>query len=374
MTAQWFKPDFVFDGQNIRADLAVRVADDRVVEVSADAVDAVTIEGLLTPGFVDLQVNGGGGVLLNNTTTADGMAHIAAAHRRFGTVAVLPTVITDHPDVLAQAAAAAIAAKGRQGILGLHIEGPHISMAKRGTHRADAIRPLDQDTINIVADLRKADVAVMITLAPEAAAPDQISRLAQTGAIVSLGHTDASAEQIEAAIAAGARCGTHLFNAMSQMTSRAPGAVGAILNAGIAFGLICDGVHVDDRMVRLALRACAAGSAPFVVSDAMATVGGNAHFTLYGQTIHLSQGRLVNAEGNLAGAHITQAEAVKRLVDHVGIPLSDALHMAITTPAAVIGKSDLAQLPGRSTDDVLLLNADHRVAGTLAMCLGPSNG
>jgi N-acetylglucosamine-6-phosphate deacetylase len=370
----WFKPDLLFDGQDIVADVSVRIANGRVAEVSTDALAAVHLPGLLTPGFVDLQVNGGGGILLNTTPTADGMTQIAAAHRRFGTVAILPTVITDHPDVLVHAAAAAIAAKDREGILGLHIEGPHISVARRGTHRADCIRPLDDHTLSIVSDLRRAGIAVMITLAPEAATPAQIGKLADMGAIVSLGHTDASAEEIERAVAAGARCGTHLFNAMSPMTSRAPGAVGAILNTGIAFGMICDGFHVDDRMVRLALRACAPGSAPFVVSDAMATVGGAPAFTLYGQTIQLSEGRLVNAEGNLAGAHITQAQGVKRLVDHVGIPLADALRMAIITPATLIGQPHLGRVLDRSTHDLLLLKSDHTVAGTLANCLAPSNG
>ncbi|HEV8033739.1 N-acetylglucosamine-6-phosphate deacetylase [Yoonia sp.] len=372
MTDGWFKPDRVFDGQDIVYDMAVHVADGFIVETSRAPVPATALSGLLTPGFVDLQVNGGGGVLLNNTPTADGMARIAAAHRRFGTVAILPTVITDHPDVLAQAAAAAIAAKENPDILGLHIEGPHISDAKRGTHRAECIRPLDQDTLTIVSDLRKAGVAVMITLAPEAATPAQITALSEMGAIVSLGHTDATAEEIEVAIKAGARCGTHLFNAMSPMTSRAPGAVGAILNAGIAFGMICDGAHVDDRMFRLALRACAAGSAPFLVSDAMATVGGETQFTLYGRTIRLQEGRLVNAEGNLAGAHITQAEGMRRLVLHAGIPLSDALRMVVTTPATLIGQPRLAHVLGRSSDDLLLLDAASKVLGTMTQSLAPS--
>ncbi|KQI71505.1 N-acetylglucosamine-6-phosphate deacetylase [Loktanella sp. 5RATIMAR09] len=373
MTEGWFKPDRVFDGQDISDDMAVRVADGMIVETSRAPVPATAVSGLLTPGFVDLQVNGGGSVLLNNTPTAEGMAQIAAAHRRFGTVAILPTVITDDPAVLAQAAAAAIAARDNPDILGLHIEGPHISAAKRGTHRAAFIRPLDQVTLTIVSDLRKAGVAVMITLAPEAATLAQIASLAETGAIVSLGHTDATAEQVEAAIKAGARCATHLFNAMSPMTSRAPGAVGAILNAGIAFGMICDGVHVDDRMLRLALRACAAGSAPFLVSDAMATVGGETQFTLYDQTIRLKEGRLVNAEGNLAGAHLTQAEGMSRMVHQVRLALPDALRMVVTTPATLIGQPRLAHVSERSTDDLMLLDTANKVLGTMTQSLARSN-
>jgi len=244
-------------------------------------------------------VNGGGGVLLNTTPTRGGMADIAAAHRRFGTVAVMPTVITDQPEVLERAVEAAIAAKGDDGIIGLHIEGPHISIARRGTHSAKYIRPMDDRTLAAVARMRDHGIAAMMTVAPEAITPEQIATLRQMGAVVALGHTDCTAEDVEAAIGAGARCATHLFNAMSPMTSRAPGAVGAVINSNLWAGIICDGHHVDDRMIGMALRARPDDDLMFLVSDAMATVGGPAQFDLYGETVSLDGGRLVNAEGNL---------------------------------------------------------------------------
>ncbi len=356
MTDQWIAPETIFDGRSVLTGQAIRVQDGKVVDLAPAPSGALPIKGCVTPGFVDLQVNGGGGVMVNTTPTAAGLRAIATAHRHFGTVAMLPTVITDTPQVLERAAEAAIAAKGQDEIVGLHIEGPHIAVSRRGTHRAADIRDLDTHTLEIVARLRQHHVVVLMTLAPEAATLTQIAQLARMGVIVSIGHTDASADAVDGAIAAGARCATHLFNAMSPMISRAPGAVGAIINSGVPAGLICDGHHVDDRMISLALRARPAADLMFLVSDAMATVGGAPEFHLYGQSIALRAGRLVNAEGNLAGAHFTQRDGVRRLVENIGVPLEQALRMAVTVPAAVVGQDHLAQIVGRKTSDVLVLS------------------
>jgi N-acetylglucosamine-6-phosphate deacetylase len=361
----WVEPDYLFDGQEIVQGQAVRIFNGRITEIAEASDTAQRIKGCLTPGFVDLQVNGGGGVMLNTLPTRGGMVDIAAAHRTFGTVAVMPTVITDQPNVLDKTADAAIAAKGEDGIIGLHIEGPHISIARRGTHNANHIRPMDERTMNVVGRLRRHGIAVMITVAPEVTTHDQIAALAQTGAVVSVGHTDATCEDIEAAIAAGATCATHLFNAMSPMVGRAPGAVGAIINSHVWSGIICDGFHVDDRMIKLALQARPDDDLMFLVSDAMATVGGPKQFDLYGQNVRLEKGRLINAEGNLAGAHVTQAEGVARLVNEVGLSKAQALRMAITVPARIVGQANLAQMIGRPVRDVLVLSDDLRLAGTL---------
>jgi len=369
MTDCWVAPESLFDGQDIVYGQAVRIVDGRIGEIAKTPDSAVRIKGCLTPGFVDLQVNGGGGVMLNTTPTRGGMADIAAAHRIFGTVAVMPTVITDHWAVLDQAVEAAIAAKGDDGIIGLHIEGPHISVARRGTHNAIHVRPMDDRTLNVVEALRCHDIAVMITIAPEAITHDQIAALVRMGAVVSIGHTDATCEDTEAAISAGASCATHLFNAMSPMVGREPGAVGAVINSHVWSGIICDGFHVDDRMIKLALRARPDDDLMFLVSDAMATVGGPALFDLYGQNIHLENGRLINAEGHFAGAHVTQAEGVARLVHEIDVPLAQALRMAITVPALVVGQANLAQVIGRLVRDVLLLSDDLKVDGTLGQTL-----
>lgn len=371
MTEHWICPDRMFDGTEVVSGVSLRIQDGKITALSTDAQNGTRVPGCLSPGFVDLQVNGGGGVLLNAAPTRATMAKIAAAHRKFGTVAILPTVITDQPDVLDQAADAILAAMGDTGIIGLHIEGPHISLARRGTHEATFVRPMDDRTIAVVARLRAADVPVMITLAPEAATTAQIATLADLGAVVSIGHTDGTAEQIEDAIAAGASCGTHLFNAMSTMQSRAPGAIGAILNAGVHFGIICDGHHVDYRMIQLALRAAAKPDCAFLVSDAMATIGGADHFDLYGRPVHLKDGRLINTEGNLAGAHVTQAEGVQRLVTHVGVSLDKALRMAVTIPAKLMGQPRLSEVVNRDVSDLIVLSDDLSVSDLAGHLAGP---
>lgn len=372
MKDTWIAPAQLFDGHRLLTGHAIRISDGLVTEVAPAPRSAPALKGCLTPGFVDLQVNGGGGVMLNTTPTRDEMASIAAAHRQFGTVAVMPTLITDAPEILDRAAEAAIAARNDRGVVGLHIEGPHISVARRGTHDLRFIRDLDERTMDVVARLRRSDVTVMITVAPEAASPSQIAALSGLGAIVSIGHTDADAEMLEAAIAAGAQCATHLFNAMSPMTGRAPGAVGAVLNSSLRSGIICDGHHVDDRMIALALRARPAPDLMFLVSDAMATVGGPDHFALYDRNVHLEDGRLVNAEGSLAGAHVTQAMGVARLVGHVGISLENALRMAITTPAQVIGQSNLSSIIGQDIHNLVVLSEDLAKARLFADSTSPT--
>jgi len=366
----WLCPDLVFDGQALQAGLAVGIAGDVVTGLRpASEVQAHRVAGVITPGYVDLQVNGGGGVLLNNHATPEAMAVIAAALRRFGTVAILPTVITDAPEVLAQAVDAVLAAKAMPGILGLHVEGPHISLARRGTHAAEFVRPLDDVTMAHVKRLRDAGVAVMITLAPEAVQRGQVAQLVALGAIVSIGHSDATEADVQAMLAEGASCFTHLFNAMSPMQGRAPGVTGAAINSTAACGFICDGHHVADAMLGLAIRARPQPDRMFLVSDCMSTVGGADSFVLYGQDIQVQGGRLVNAEGSLAGAHVTMAESVARLITVLGIAPEQALRMAISVPAAVIGAQALAQIIGRRAEDLLVLGADWLPVATCAEVL-----
>ncbi|MFM2356390.1 MAG: hypothetical protein RLZZ528_2126 [Pseudomonadota bacterium] len=363
----WIRPDRAFDGQGLRTDVAVAIADGVITAIGTppDGAAVEPLAGTLTPGYLDLQVNGGGGVLLNTDPTAEGMETIAAAHRRFGTVGILPTLITDAPEVLDFATEAALQAWGRKGILGLHVEGPHISVQRRGTHAERFIRPLDARTFNCVARLRAAGVPVMITLAPEAVAPGQIAALARMGAVVSIGHSDASADMVRGALDEGASCFTHLFNAMSPLLHRSPGVVGAALNSRAHAGIICDGIHVADELVGLAIRARPEPDRMFLVSDAMPTVGGPDRFRLYDMDLHLEGGRLVNDEGSLAGAHVTMAESVARLVNVVGVDPALALRMATSIPAAVIGLPDKGQIVGRPMDEVLVLGADMSVTGTL---------
>jgi N-acetylglucosamine-6-phosphate deacetylase len=371
MDSGWIIPDGLFDGGRLHRQKAVCITNGHVNALcdlaSLPAQEPQrAVRGVLIPGFVDLQVNGGGGVLFNSSPDLTGLVSIAAAHRRFGTVALMPTVITDAPEVLAKAAKAVIAMRDLTGAAGLHIEGPHIALARRGTHAATHVRPFDDSTLRIVQDLRKSGVSVMMTLAPETVAIDRIKALLALGVRVSLGHSDATADQAGAAFAAGAQAVTHLFNAMSQMQGRAAGLAGAAINSDAYVSVICDGVHVADEMVALACRARPVAGRMILVSDAMPTVGGPDHFTLYGQDIRLQDGRLINAEGNLAGAHASMLWGVQRLVGPVGLPLEQALQMAITAPAALIGAAHLGGVTGRSVHDLFVLDdalALHPLSG-----------
>ena len=359
----WLLPDRLFDGQFLQGGIALKVTQGIVqaLQPVADLPPTAPlhrIAGVLTPGYLDLQVNGGGGVQFNNDPSPHTLHVMKTALHRLGTTGIMPTVITDAPHVLEAAVTAAIATAGTPGLLGLHIEGPHIAPARRGTHAAQFIRPMDASTFTHVERLRAANIAVMITLAPEAVCPSQVRALVALGAIVSIGHSDATAAQVEALLAEGAQCFTHLFNAMSPMLNRAPGVTGAAINSQAWCGFICDGHHVADDMLALAIRARPLPDRMFLVSDCMATVGGGDSFALYGQDIRLIDGRLVNAEGSLAGAHITMAQSVARLITRLQIDPAQALAMATSVPAALIGQPALGQLIGRALGDLLLLGPD----------------
>jgi len=368
MHTDWLLPDLVFDGESLCEHKALRVKDNAiegVYDASSAPEGARRISGILSPGFIDLQVNGGGGVLFNAAPTPKGISAIIAAHRKFGTTGLLPTVITDASDVMEKAVNAVLAADGLAGMLGIHIEGPHISVSRRGTHAECFVRPMDKSTMLQVERLRNADIAVMITLAPEAATVDQIAYLASLGAVVSIGHSDASSDDTKRAIEAGAKCATHLFNAMSPMLNRAPGVTGAVINSNIAAGMIVDGIHVSDEMIGLAMRARPVKDKMFLVSDAMPTVGGPDKFNLYGVDVHLENGRIVNDEGSLAGAHLTLAKGVHRLANVVGIDRTQTLRAAITVPSNLIGCTERAKIVGMPLNDLICLDADLQFTGFL---------
>lgn len=357
----WVSADQVFDGRDLLSDCAVQFSGDKVTAIkSMSDIPTSQVDrhhaGLLTPGFFDIQVNGGGGVLLNSTPTRDGIAKIIAAHRTYGTVAMLPTVITDGPEVLEKAVDAALEARDLVGFAGLHIEGPHISTSRRGTHAAQHIRPFDANTLTLVRRLHDGGVPALITLAPEAATTSDIATLRDVGAVVSIGHSDVTASEASRYVAAGATCFTHLFNAMSPMLNRAPGVTGAAIASDAWCSIIADGIHVDPTMIMLAARARPLADRMIAVSDAMSTVGGPAQFDLYGQSIRLDGGRLVNAEGSLAGAHLSLHEALQNLVSY-GMTLETALRMCRTNSYALMGLQTQSRLVGLDACDVVLLDA-----------------
>ncbi|MFZ1726269.1 MAG: N-acetylglucosamine-6-phosphate deacetylase [Albidovulum sp.] len=336
----------IFDGRSLMP--GSLLIDDGLVSAivapgtQVQASNTVTLNGgILAPGFVDLQVNGGGGVMLNDRPAVETLATMAKAHARLGTLTFLPTLITDSADHIRNAVDAvekAVAMK-MPGVAGLHLEGPHLSLARKGAHDATLIRDMSDNDVNFLVVAAKRLPCLMVTLAPESVRPDQISRLCGAGIIVSLGHSDASFETCMAAFAAGATMTTHLFNAMSPFGSRDPGLVGASLhNGGCSAGLIADGIHVHPVAISAALRAKNGPGQIFLVTDAMACAGTVlSEFALNGRTIRRVAGRLVLADGTLAGADLDMAQAVRVMVRDVGISVDRALAMATSVPARIPG-------------------------------------
>ena len=316
--------------------------------------------GLLTAGFVDIQVNGGGGVMLNDQTDSEAMDRIARAHRRFGTTTLLPTLITDTPERTARAISAAQSAvsSGIAGVGGLHLEGPHLSLARRGAHDPSLIRPMTDADLEILTAAAQSLPSLYLTVAPESVSVSQIQALSDAGAVVSLGHTDCDAKTARAAFDAGATAATHLFNAMSQLGNREPGLVGAVLDDGRVWSaFIADGIHVDPTSLSVALRSKKGPARLFLVTDAMSTIGTDLKsFELNGREIRREKGRLTLADGTLAGADLDMISAVRFSAHTLGLGVDEALRMAALYPAQMLGRSDLGALTEGARADVLWLD------------------
>jgi N-acetylglucosamine-6-phosphate deacetylase len=313
----------------------------RVVPASEAPPGARYLAGDLLPGFIDLQVNGGGGVLFNDQPTVEGVATIARAHRRFGTTGLLPTLISDDLEVIARAIAAvdAAIAQGLPGILGIHIEGPFLNPAKKGIHDASKFRILDEAAVDLLASARHG--RTLVTLAPELAPPGTIRALVERGVVVAAGHTDATYDQVRAALDEGLTGFTHLFNAMTQLDSREPGAVGAALDGHASWcGLIVDGHHVHPATLRVAVAARGA-DAMVLVTDAMPSLGAPVHeFSLGGTLIRVEGGRLTGPDGTLAGADLDMASAVRNAEKMLRLDRPTAAAMASVNPARIMGLFD----------------------------------
>jgi N-acetylglucosamine-6-phosphate deacetylase len=361
----------LFDGERMIDDHALLVEDGVVVAVVPVAQRPLGAEvfdlggGILAPGLIDWQVNGGGGVLFNETTTVAGIRAIVEAHRTDGTTSLLPTLITDAPQKLEAAlAAAAEAWKSVPGALGIHVEGPFIDVRRKGAHPVEFIRTMAlEDADRLIA--AKAGV-MLVTLAPAAVSNDLIARLAQGGIIVSIGHAEATAEEAQAAFAAGASAVTHLYNAMSQLGHRQPGRVGAALaDPGIFCGFIADGHHVHETAARAAFNAKGADGIA-LISDAMPpAAGGPKLFRLEGRRVTQIGTRLTLDDGTLAGAAITLMDAVRYATRTLGIDLADALKMATLTPARLLRVDDrIGRLKPGYRADLVHLGGDLSVRGT----------
>ncbi|MEM5584861.1 N-acetylglucosamine-6-phosphate deacetylase [Roseibium sp. AS2] len=338
----------VFDGGKIVPDAALLVEGNVVVgvipqnDIPSDAHRIDLGDRLVTPGLVDLQVNGGGGLMLGEVETAGDIARICAAHARLGTTALTPTLITDTPETTRKVVDLAIEAwsSGVRGFHGLHLEGPHLFAGRKGAHDADLIRPMTEADLALYEHAASHLPSLIITVAPETVTPEQITRLSAAGIHVSLGHSGASYETCRRAVEAGASLVTHLFNAMSPLQHREPGLVGAALDlGGLSVGLIADGIHVDPAAIRIALRAKAGPGRIFLVTDAMSQTGTDvSSFFLGGREIFRRNGTLTLADGTLAGADVDLPASLKFLTGPLDLPLETALAMATSGPASVLGR------------------------------------
>jgi len=342
----------VLHGEGFRSGLAVLVRDGRIHDLLPDddaRLNRVQKHDLggeyLVPGFIDCQVNGGGGMLFNDAPYVDTIRRIGAAHSRFGTTGFLPTLISDDRCVMRSAVSAvdAAIAAGVPGVLGIHLEGPYLAPARRGIHDAAKFQIPGVDDIDLLTSLSRGKV--LVTIAPERVPDAIVRKLHASGVLIAAGHTAADYEEMVQALAAGVRGFTHLFNAMSPLHSREPGAVGAALeNRDSWCGIIADGQHVHPATLRVALAAKPHGKV-FLVTDAMPPVGSDqTTFTLNGETITCNDGRCINAQGTLAGSALDMASAVRNTVAQLRVDLAEAARMASTYPAAFL---DIAATHGQ---------------------------
>lgn len=361
----------LFDGTNWFDNVCVTLANG-VIDSIAPAQGPVR-PGMLVPGFIDVQVNGGGGVLFNSAPSRQTLSTMFQAHARFGTTAMLPTVITDSVATMQQAAdaiAEAIADKA-PGIIGVHFEGPHLSLPKRGVHPAQHIRRLSAAELAVYS---RTDLGIkVLTVAPENVSPQQIKQLVALNVIVCLGHSNADAATVQAALNAGARGFTHLFNAMSPLTSREPGMVGvALADADSWCGVIFDGHHLHPLAAKLALAAKPKGKL-LLVTDAMSPVGTEqTEFAWSGGIVRRDTDKLTDAEGRLAGSVLDMASAVRYAIQTLGVVPDEALRMASLYPAQFLALHSAGRITVGAPANVVLLDTQWQVqANWVNGCLQP---
>lgn len=335
----------VFNGETLLKDHAVIIDGNKVLQVLPQEqlpenieVDFDLAGHYLVPGFIDLQVNGGGGVMFNNMPTVEGLRTIANAHRQYGTTGFFPTLITDSYDVMRQAITAVTQAieEGVPGILGVHLEGPFLNPERKGAHDEEKFCLIDEQGFEIITSLKVGKT--LITIAPELTTTTMIKRIGDKGVVISAGHTGADYDQTCEALDAGLTGFTHLYNAMTPLQSRAPGMVGAALNDEHSwFGIIADGFHMHPAAFRVAVAAKQTGGA-ILVTDAMSTVGATEKsFVLDGETIYAIDGRCTNAAGSLAGSDLDMNAAIKNAMKFARVDWMEAVRMASLYPAKAMG-------------------------------------
>ncbi|MFW8591277.1 N-acetylglucosamine-6-phosphate deacetylase [Glaciecola sp. 2405UD65-10] len=364
----------IFDGEALLDGYALIIDDDTITDLipqaslPKDLPIGLDLKGqTLAPGFIDLQVNGGGGVMFNSAPSVESLKIIADAHRQYGSTGIYPTLITDSFDAMRKAIAAVTQAidEGVDGILGIHLEGPFLNPERKGAHAQEKFCIIDDEGFDIVTSLSKGKT--LITIAPELTSPSMISKIVEAGVVVSAGHSSANFDECELALNAGLSGFTHLYNAMTPLQSRAPGMVGAALaNENSWFGIIADGFHMHPAAFKVAVSAKQKGGA-ILVTDAMSTVGSKSKsFVLDGQTIHAINGRCTNSEGSLAGSDLNMNAAVKNAIKFAHLDWTEAVRMASVYPAIAMGiDNEMGYLKAGYKANAVLLDQHLNVAGTI---------
>ena len=359
--------DKLFDGYMFHDHLPITVEDGYISEIGAEnTTNKKQLKGMIAPGFIDVQVNGGGGYLFNDDPGLETIDKMITAHAKFGTTALLPTLISDNIDVMERSADAVSSGikDNFPGLLGVHFEGPHLSKEKRGVHQEKYFRDISERELQLYS---RDDIGVKkVTLAPECVPADVIELLTGLGVLVSLGHSLADYDTVVDALNKGASCFTHLYNAMSPISARNPSMVGAALTHEDSWcGLILDGHHVHPALAKLATDTKPSGKI-ILVTDAMSTVGTDLEeFNLLGERIIVKNGRLIASEGQLAGSALDMATAVRNSVKMLGVPIEDALKMASVYPAEFLGISEFTgTLEIGKRADFILLDDDLMVKST----------
>ncbi|MCP5085295.1 MAG: N-acetylglucosamine-6-phosphate deacetylase [Rhodobacteraceae bacterium] len=364
----------IFDGSQMHEGCALLVNGAVVVGVVpekelANGTEVHRLEeGILAPGYVDLQVNGGDGIMFNDEQSVAVLRRIAAAHASLGATSILPTLITDTQErtIAAIDAVEQAVAQGVPGIIGLHLEGPHLAQSRKGAHDPALIRPMQDGDLDLLLAAASRLPTLKITIAPENVTPQQMRKLADAGVILSLGHTDASFRDCEVAVENGVSCVTHLFNTMSQLSNREPGLVGAAITlGGLSAGLIADTIHVHPASIAVALQAKKGPGRIFLVSDAMAVAGSDiTEFILNGRIVRRNANRLTLEDGTLAGADLDLSTAISVVSDITGFTPSESIAMATSIPAAVIKREqDCGTIYNGGSADFIFLDGSNQLAG-----------
>ncbi|WP_039976315.1 N-acetylglucosamine-6-phosphate deacetylase [Vibrio jasicida] len=362
----------IYTGSDVLTDHAVIIDNDQIQSVVTvtqlpEGIEIKDLDGAnLSPGFIDLQLNGCGGVMLNDEITPETMQIMHEANLKSGCTSFLPTLITSSDEDMRASIAAAreYHNKYQNQSLGLHLEGPYLNVAKKGIHSVDFIRPSDDGMIDLIC--ANADLVAKVTLAPEQNDPEHIARLKAAGIVVSIGHTNATYAEAREGFEAGITFATHLFNAMTPMVGREPGVVGAIYDTPEVYaGIIADGFHVDYANIRIAHKI--KGEKLVLVTDATAPAGANMdHFIFVGKKVYYRDGKCVDENGTLGGSALTMIEAVQNTVEHAGIALDEALRMATLYPATAIGVEErLGRVRKGMVANLTIFDRDFNVKATV---------